>query len=85
MVDYEKGSPSWDIGQIVTRHASDPRVGICAKVLSLQATRGDSPTARLIAAHKVACNCGAGDSMSEHTTDRRSQWISSDLTPGIHP
>ena len=76
MVDYESGSPAWDNGAVLLRHASDDRAGpVCAKVAYLRQTtpahgRFD-PHDRMRAVHETECTCGAGDSPSEHTTERR--------------
>jgi hypothetical protein len=73
MVDYEKGTPSWDISQILTRHANHASGAdrSCEKVASLIRTRGRPAHERLQAAHEAPCDCGAGDSISEHTTERK--------------
>ena len=70
-MDYEKGSPAWDIGQILTRHASGHFSGeaVCIRVKILRENaRQGTPTARLRAALAVACNCGAGESDSERSS-----------------
>jgi len=72
MVDYEKGSPAWDVGIIVTRHHVD-----CARLADLRRTAaiksaGGYVTAeeRLSSALTTPCSCGAGDSDAEATSRR---------------
>ena len=72
MVDYEKGrfvdgafieSPSWYIGDILTRHAAGHGAEelVCAKVLELRRNQkqGMTPEQRPKAARKTACTCGS--------------------------
>lgn len=73
MTDYEKGSPAWDIGHILTVHeaglAGRP---LCARVAELRRTafmRIESGL-RLRQALDVACTCGNGDSPGERTSLR---------------
>jgi len=66
MVDYEKGTPGWDIGIILTRHTT-LAVPICAKVAVLRQTAGRPAAERLAASRAVACSCGAGNSEAENT------------------
>lgn len=82
MVDYESGSPSWDLGMILTRHGTgfarneDGTTGLCARVTELRRTAGPSNAsgltaeARLKLALAVECSCGAGDSDAETTSHR---------------
>lgn len=68
---YEKGSPAWDIGQMLTRHRTLP-TAVCARVVELRrsAHAGETPAARLDRALKTVCDCGAGNSDSEATSLR---------------
>lgn len=71
MTDYEKGSASWDIGQIMTRHgAHKPEATVCARVACLRRTAYTYTPApdRLRQALDTPCTCGAGDSVSERTS-----------------
>jgi len=72
MTDYEKGSPAWDIGMVLTRHTDG-----CERVLALKATAGMhmSGSERLTRAAGIACTCGAGNSPTEHTTERKAQCL----------
>ena len=57
---YEKGSPSWDIGMILTRHAAglpEHRGHVCAIVADLRATVGQPAAQRLARAVEVTCDC----------------------------
>lgn len=68
MTDYEKGSPAWDIGMILTRHTDS-----CSRNVNLRytaANRSKFPTgqARLESALATPCDCGAGDNKSERTS-----------------
>jgi len=67
MVDYEKGTASWDIGQIMTRHHED-----CVRRHSLRSTaqRSYSSAERLDMALNSKCTCEAGDSDTETTSLR---------------
>jgi hypothetical protein len=69
-MDYEKGNPSWDISIILTRHHP-----ACRRVESLRSTAGMHLSAadRLTRAHAEPCNCGAGESSAEHTTERQAR------------
>jgi hypothetical protein len=71
-VEYEKGSPAWDIGQILTIHASVAHgdSGNCARVTSLLASKHWPAEERLRHALTTPCTCGKGDSSAEHTTER---------------
>ncbi len=76
MTDYEKGSPSWDIGQILTRHGDgilrnpNGEVHTCARVLEIRRTAREnlghpglfSSASRLQLALAVKCDCGMGES-----------------------
>lgn len=82
MVDYEKGSASWDLGMILTRHGAgitknqNGTLGVCARVANLRVTadqnmRGikvHSADQRLAMALLVKCTCGAGDSDTEKSS-----------------
>lgn len=65
MVDYEKGTPSWDIGIIITRHDVD-----CAKRVILRSNTVRPAGERADEANHMACTCGRGESPAE-TTRRR--------------
>lgn len=81
-MDYEKGTPSWDIGQILTRHGDGftknqlGETNACARVKALRLSntlttppeRRQTPAQRLINTLEVACTCGAGDSDAERTS-----------------
>lgn len=70
---YESGTPAWDIGQILTRHAHalwEDKGPICARVKKLRANVGAQPHARLRQALETSCDCGAGDSVAERTSLR---------------
>jgi len=59
---YEKGSPSWDIGMILTQHAVGlPEHGghICAIVADLRETAGMPALPRIERAVKITCDCYA--------------------------
>lgn len=69
MVDYEKGSPAWDIGIILTRHESGTFGAFaCAKVVEIRG--GGARDERLKRAWATECTCGMGDSPAEHTSER---------------
>ena len=62
MVDYEKGTPSWEIGMLLTRHAAglpEHKYEICDKVQALRqnAMAGKTPEQRLEEANLVECSC----------------------------
>lgn len=65
MVDYEKGSPAWDIGIMMTRHPEG-----CARRSDLHRTQRlrQSGKDRLESAMHVVCSCGAGNSTAETTS-----------------
>ena len=67
MVDYEKGTPGWDIGQMITRHDV-----LCAKREDLRRTVTLilSGMERADSANMTECTCGRGPCSSE-TTRRR--------------
>jgi len=67
MPDYEKGTASWDISSILTRHHVD-----CLRSYSLRSTaqRGYKSTERLDMALNSKCTCQAGDSEAETTSLR---------------
>lgn len=69
MVDYEKGSPSWDIGIILTRHEDG-----CARRKELERSNAQTfkpdPHRRLQLALDTDCDCGRGDSEAERTSYR---------------
>lgn len=76
MVDFEKGSPAWDIGMILTRHNTAQAGGQpCAMVEELWRTAGMrmSGTQRLAQARMYDCNCGAGESSAETTSIKEIQ------------
>lgn len=79
MVDFEKGSPGWDTGIILTRHTT---IGVvCARVADLRSTTpimGSTltPHERLVQALSIECTCGAGDSESEQTSiEPTKRWV----------
>lgn len=76
MTDYEKGSPAWDIGIILTRHKSRLHGDAtdCARVMRLRYTIGRPSRERLDSALSVGCTCGKGDSTAEQTTYRQEKW-----------
>jgi hypothetical protein len=78
VVDFEKGTPAWDISMILTRHASI-RAGApesCAMVDSLlQTVRTHPPHERLRLALAENCTCGRGRSGSETTSLREPHGI----------
>jgi hypothetical protein len=62
---YEKGTPAWDIGQLLTRHAvglPEHKGRVCAIVASLRDSVGQPAKERLARAEQVACTCGKDDS-----------------------
>jgi hypothetical protein len=83
MVDYEKGTPAWDIGMILTRHADglhkgqNGKVMSCARVISLRRTAHSPMTSseRLAGALAHVCDCGAGDSDAERSSIIRAERI----------
>lgn len=74
MTDFEKGSAAWDIGIILTRHATGNGAtqgqNSCSRVLSLRITarNGTPAERRLSEALATPCSCDAGDSDSEKTS-----------------
>lgn len=70
LVDYEKGTPAWDIGMILTLHSSEAHGAAknCARVVSLLNTKGKPGAERLTAALATRCTCGKGDSPAERTS-----------------
>ena len=73
MVDYEKGTPAWDMGSILTRHTAHVLdESACSKVKYLRETASVrmNPSDRLKTALETPCTCGAGDDMSERTSLR---------------
>lgn len=82
MVDYEKGSPAWDIGTILTRHRTTGTA--CARVSELRshAFQGIQPRERLRRALNTDCTCGAGDSSAEITSLAKEQRDGADSTFG---
>lgn len=76
MTDYERGTASWDIGMVLTRHGNgtikteNGDFSTCARVLDLRRTAHIqmSGVKRLESALNTACTCGAGDSESEETS-----------------
>lgn len=61
---YEKGTPAWDIGQILTTHAvglPSQNGQVCDKVQSLRNTalKGMQAADRLSLAEKTPCTCGS--------------------------
>ena len=73
MVDYEKGTPSWDVGMILTRHFSPLDARACARVQSLRSTVGMLPEDRLAQALATECSCGHGDSDAERTSLKKKE------------
>lgn len=74
MVDYEKGTPSWDISAILTRHQTLPLDDTaCARVVELRSTAlsGMPAQHRLERALNTECSCGVGDSDAERTSLRQ--------------
>lgn len=76
---YEKGTPAWDIGQILTRHHQDHGGNSpCARVTVLRRSanpaRDASGLQRMTAAERLdqalrtECTCGADDSPAETTS-----------------
>jgi hypothetical protein len=65
LVDYEKGTPAWDIGQIMTRHPET-----CARRFELKRTGGTGMPSehRLERALSIDCTCGRGDSTTEQSS-----------------
>lgn len=77
MTDYEKGSPAWDIGMILTRHKMAGIDGFdCARSRSLRETTGMPSHIRLSKALATPCDCGAGDNNIERTSN-----VSTKLNP----
>lgn len=70
MTDYEKGSPAWDIGMILTRHRSIVHGdnSTCVRVVDLQISVGLPAHIRLEKALATPCDCGAGDSETERSS-----------------
>lgn len=70
MVDYEKGTASWDISTILTLHDSTvyPHDAACARVQNLRQTTHLHRDRRLHHALATPCSCGAGDSDAERTS-----------------
>lgn len=70
-MDYEKGTASWDLGLILTRHETGSGGGpSCARVIEVRRSARMNLTAphRLNLALAVACTCTMGDSPSEQTS-----------------
>lgn len=60
--EYEKGTPSWDIGMILTQHAvglPEHRGQICSIVADLRETAGLPALPRLDRAIAITCDCYA--------------------------
>lgn len=69
---YEKGTPAWDVGIILTRHSTSLiRPPACARARALELSAGDPDThRRLREALLIGCTCGKGDSSAESTSLR---------------
>ena len=71
---YEKGSASWDISMILTRHDTSLVPGdrpACARSKELEDTAGEpNAEGRLVAALLTECTCGKGNSPAESTSLR---------------
>lgn len=86
MVDFESGTPAWDLGIMLTRHGTgysrnqNGTTHVCARVAELHRTATTATAretgqvfaaeTRLELALAVECTCGAGDSDAETTSYR---------------
>lgn len=74
MVDYEKGTASWDIGMVMTIHAeSCNRRAVLRRNAPINSGIPMPPDVRLKQALQTACTCGKGSDRPEERTSLRKE------------